>query len=194
MRKGSSRSDGVKVFRITLAILILILVGLGCFGIYYAVNNKNSYDEITSKYSGEFTGDKTAIDALEQPKPKVEVNLESLPDTDSNLTEITFNTMTKLFKTSKKSILVIEKADCEACQTYEPNLNYVLKELDIKAYKIDLYTLSTEEMNKLNSYVNFNGTPYTFIIENGQVKHSYAGIMDQDTTAAFIDYFYLRNN
>lgn len=194
MKKGSSRSDGVKVFRITLAILILILVGLGCFGIYYAVNNKNSYDEITSKYSGEFTGDKTAIDALEQPKPKVEVNLESLPDTDSNLTEITFNTMTKLFKTSKKSILVIEKADCEACQTYEPNLNYVLKELDIKAYKIDLYTLSTEEMNKLNSYVNFNGTPYTFIIENGQVKHSYAGIMDQDTTAAFIDYFYLRNN
>ena len=62
------------------------------------------------------------------------------------------------------------------------------------AYKINISDLTNDELSELYNYIDFNGTPTTYIISNGKAIHTYTGTADQDTLSSFIDYFYIRNN
>lgn len=180
-----------------IAIYILGIIGiiLICFGAYYAIKHRNDGDTIgQGKIDIKFTNDPTSIDAVKQPNPNVKVTLTTSPDTKGYLTEINLSTFKKLFETSNKSLLVLEKDDCEYCKDFEPKYIEALKENSAYSYKINISKLSAKEVSELYQYIDFTGTPTTYVIENGYATHTYTGTTDKETISAFIEYFYVRNN
>src|SRR5574344_1747309 len=180
---------------IIVMILIVIALGLIVYGVIYASKhikegNVLSSGELNIKYSG----NASAIDAITLPIPSLEVNLTTLPKTTGTLTEINFATFKTLFQTNKKSILILEKTGCEYCEDFEPKFISALESNNATAYKINISNFSSSELSNLYDYVDFNGTPTTYIINNGKAIHSYSGDADSDTISAFIEYFYTRTN
>ena len=170
-----------------------ICVALFVFAAYYAIKHKDDGEVLsTNKVNVSFSA-AGQLDVVTMPNPKQNITLKSLPETTDTLTEINFNTFKKLFMTTKKSILAVEKNNCAYCADYEPKMIEALNENDVKAYKLNISNLSTEELFKIYDFINFTGTPTTFIIENGKVTHSFSGTTDKETLSAFIEYFYVRN-
>ena len=170
--------------------LVLVIVGVT----YALKNNNNDYVISSGDLPVTFTGSASNVDGITLPDPNVTVSTDTLPKTTGTLTTINFSTFKKLFQTSKKSILALEKTDCSYCEDYEPKFIAALEDLEVTAYKINLSDLTNDELSELYNYLDFNGTPTTYIIENGKAIHSYSGTADQDTLSSFIDYFYIRNN
>ena len=180
-----------------IAISIIGIVGivLIIYGVYYAFKHKDDGDTIgKGSINVQFTNDPSAIDAITQPTPDVKVTLTTSPETTGYLTEINLSTLKKLFETSNKSLLILVKDDCEYCKDFEPKYLEALKENSAYSYKINVSKLSGKDMSELYKYIDFTGTPTTYVIENGKATHTYTGRTDKDTISAFIEYFYVRNN
>lgn|SRR5574344_504757 len=193
MKKKNLKSNNVKV----MIVLFLGILGVGLiiFGIIYACKHLNEGNVISSgDLNIKYTGNASAIDAITLPVPNVSVNLTTLPKTTGTLTEINFATFKTLFQTNKKSLLVLEKTGCEYCEDFEPKFISALESNSATAYKINISNFTSTELSNLYDYVDFNGTPTTYVINNGSATHSYSGDADTDTISAFIDYFYTRSN
>ena len=54
--------------------------------------------------------------------------------------------------------------------------------------------MNKSELNEMFNYIDFAGTPTTYVIEKGNAKHSLSGLVDSESLKAFIDYFYIRSN
>lgn len=180
---------------LSIIILGIVLVGFIIYGVYYAINNYNA-GQIVSVNENEvkYTLTSNQLDDLEQPKRDEVTKDKNLPDTNDTLTELDFKNFKNLFNTSKKSILILIRTGCSYCEKYEPILKEALDYYNIKAYKINISNIDDLDALKLYDYINFTGTPTTYIIEKGNVTHTITGSTDLDTTKAFIEYFYLNNN
>jgi thiol-disulfide isomerase/thioredoxin len=181
-----------KVRLIIISILTILMVGLIIYNITYLFSNLKS-DTDTSKLNiNGLKSSKDMVDSIEQPNSQRKITLDTLPEVTDTLTEVDFTTFKKLFKTSKKSVLILEKTDCDYCIAYEPIFIEALTELEINAYKINISNLSNKDKVNIYDYLNYSGTPTVYIIENGNVTHTFEGLTDKDTTESFLDVFYLR--
>ena len=175
--------------------LLSVTVILTVFGTVYALkNNHKGYVISSGDLPVKFTADASQVDSITLPTPTVTVNLDTLPKTNGTLTDIDFKTFKLLFQTSKRSILTLEKDGCSYCQDFEPKFINALDYFKATAYKINISNLSEDELSEIYNYIDFTGTPTTYIISNGKAIHTYTGTADQDTLSSFIDYFYIRNN
>jgi thiol-disulfide isomerase/thioredoxin len=182
----------VKYIVITLFVIMVALIG---YGVYYTVKHYNDGNIVkTGNLDVQFTADASQVDGLDLPNPNIKITLDTLPATTGTLTEIDFKTMTKLFATSQASILALEKTGCSYCEDFEPKFISALEDANVTAYKINISNFTSDELSKLYNYLDFNGTPTTYVIKNGVAVHSYTGTADKETLGAFIDYFYIRNN
>lgn len=188
--KLSKKTRFYTVLGLGIITILLIIIGV----IYALKNNKSGSVISTGDLPVKFTASANQVDSITLPIPDVEVSLTTLPKTTGTLTTIDFATLKKLFQTSKKSILTLEKTDCSYCEDFEPKFINSLEYYNVTAYKINISDLTNDELSELYNYIDFNGTPTTYIIENGASTHSYTGDADQDTLSSFIDYFYIRNN
>ena len=179
---------------ILIIICALLSVGFLIYAIFYAIKHKDDGEVLsTNKVKINLTSN-GQLDVVTMPTPNENITLKSLPETPSTLNEIDFNTMIKLFKTTKKSILSLVKDNCSYCQDYEPKMIDALNDNNVKAYKLNISKLSSSELTKLFNYVDFTGTPTTYIIEDGKVSHSFSGTSDKENLSAFVEYFYVRSN
>ena len=177
---------------ITLTAITVILT---TFGIFYALkNNHKGYVISSGDLPVKFTADASQVDSITLPTPITKVDTDTLPKTTGTLTSIDFKTFKLLFQTSKKSILTLEKDNCSYCEDFEPKFINALEYFKVTAYKINISSLTEDELSEIYNYIDFTGTPTTYIISNGKANHSYTGTADQDTLSSFIDYFYVRNN
>ncbi len=96
--------------------------------------------------------------------------------------EVSFDTVMKMLDNKQSFILFIGSSSCSHCATYEPKLNSVIKEYQVKVYFIDVSKLSEAENSKLNAKISYgNATPMTVFIKNGKEESSYNRIRgDQD--------------
>lgn len=96
--------------------------------------------------------------------------------------EVSFDTVMEMLDNKQSFILFIGSSSCSHCATYEPKLNSVIKEYQVKVYFIDVSKLSETENSKLNAKISYgNATPMTVFIENGKEQSSYNRIRgDQD--------------
>ena len=184
-----------KIKLITIIVLLVIMVGLFGYSVYYAIKYYN-YENVKTiqNIDAKYTINANKLDSIEQPTPELEIKYDKLPEITDTLEEVDIKTIKKLFQTSDKSILVVAKSNCTYCKKYEPKLKKVLESINAKAYVANLSNFDVKETGELHNYVSFNGTPTTFIIDNGKVTHSLNGDTDTDTIKAFIDYFYIRTN
>ena len=184
-----------KIKLIGISILLVAILGLVVYGVYYAIKNHNRSDIMTlDKIDASYTLSEDQLDTIKQPNVEEAVTLDTLPETTSTIQEVNLKTMEKLFKTSQKSILVLVKDGCSFCEDYLPKLKEALEYYEISAYEINISNLKQNEYNELFNYVDFEGTPTTYVIQNSKVLHTLTGTTDIETIISFIDYFYIRNN
>ena len=157
---------------ILVSILTLVAVGLVIFTVYYLLSNKDV--------------NKVPVKELD-----IKVTLDTLPNTDGILTELKYKDFTKLFQTSKRSILVVTKTGCGYCEEFLPELKSALGNLGISAYEVNMSNLDKTE--NIGNYLVVTGTPITYIIENGNVVHTFSGSTDAKTIEAFLDLYYVRD-
>lgn len=179
--------------KIIIGVLLVIMVLLVFSGLYYVIVNNREDDTGNVKTNiSSIHAERGIIDSLEQPSLNIKVNLDTLPETKDTLTELKFSEFKKLFQTTKRSILLLTREGCSYCASYLPLFKEALENLEIKAYEIDIAHLSDKDYSSLSNYLNYDGTPTTYIIENGSVTHSLSGYVEKEIIVAFLDMFYLR--
>ena len=185
--------DNVRLY--TILVLLLIVIFLIVYGVLYASKNYNREDIMTlDNFSARYTISKDQLDTISMPSPNLDLIYNELPKTTSTIEEIDLKTIKKIFQTNKKSILVLVKNDCSFCEEYLPKFEEALKSYNISSYKINISNISSDDFKELYNYIEFDGTPTTYVIDKGKATHSLSGTVDIDTLKAFIDYFYIRNN
>lgn len=177
---------------ILVIILSLLMIGIVCYGIYYFFKNNGDTIDVVQTDMDYVESSAQYIDKLEQPTPNIEVNTDKLPDTNGTITELDFDGFKDLFKSSKRSILFLDKTGCDACESFKPLFKNALESYDIKAYSIDVTDFSDDEIRNMYDYIYFAGTPVTYIIENGKVTHTFNGATSEEVIKAFLDLYYLR--
>ena len=179
----------------TIIILLIAILGLIGYGISYAIKNYNA-DQIVSLDLEPYRDiiENSKVDKIEQPNKNREITTDTLPKVKDTITELSYKNFTKLFNTSKKSLLILVKDGCEYCKNFEPIYLEALQSLKVNSYKINVSKLKEEEIFQIYDYINFTGTPITYVIQNGNVLHTLSGQNSLERTKAFIEDFYLKNN
>ena len=175
--------------------LLFIILCLVIFGVFYAIKNHNRSEIMTLDGTNvKHTINSNQLDQIDLPTNNLPLIYDKLPETNNTIEDIDFKTFKKLFQTKGKSILILVKDGCSFCDQYIPLANDLLNELNLNAYKINTTNLSDKNAKELYNYIDYDGTPTTYIINDGNAKHTLTGIVDKETLKAFIDYFYTRNN
>lgn len=146
---------------ILVSILTLVAVGLAIFTVYYLLSNKD-VNKVTTNLE-ETTSHASQVDKVPVKELDIKVTLDTLPNTDGILTELKYKDFTKLFQTSKRSILVVTKTGCGYCEEFLPELKSALGNLGISAYEVNMSNLDKTE--NIGNYLVVTGTPITYIIE-----------------------------
>ena len=86
--------------------------------------------------------------------------------------------------------MVVTKTGCSYCEEFLPELKQALGNLGISAYEVNISKMGKEE--NIGNFLVVTGTPITYIIENGNVVHTFSGSTDTKTIEAFLDLYYVR--
>lgn len=87
--------------------------------------------------------------------------------------EVDYKALMNMFEEKQSFILFIGSTECQHCELYKETLNEVISKYQVKISYIDISKLSMEENAKLKIYVNYNGTPTTAFIEQGEETSMY---------------------
>lgn len=89
---------------------------------------------------------------------------------EKNLIQLNRKELQEKIEAKDSFILVVSREGCSHCKEYLPIFEEILKDHDIKAYMVDLATLSTKDRSYLATIANVSGTPTTLFIEKGEEK------------------------
>ena len=65
-------------------------------------------------------------------------------------------------------VLVISKTQCPYCQMYIPKIKKISEEYKINTYYVETDTFTDEESSAFSNLINYNATPTTVFIKNGE--------------------------
>lgn len=66
-------------------------------------------------------------------------------------------------------IVLVASSSCSSCIQYEPDIEKAFTELDKKIYRIDIKSMTDDEIKIFRSYYAFTVTPTIFIVKDGVV-------------------------
>ena len=128
--------------------------------------------------------DDAEIVTAPKKEEKTEANKEYTQSNTSqykNINTIGVNDLKTAMKNENKIIFIATGTTCSHCKNYKPILNMVLEENQLKAYEIDAWKLSKEELAELKELVgSFEGVPFTVIIKGGKVVDNRVGELTRD--------------
>ena len=101
----------------------------------------------------------------------------------SYLSELKYDEVIEMMKNKEDFILVISQTTCNHCISYKPKLEEIAKEYKIQMYYIQVDLLSEEEDKEFSSYINYDGTPATVFIRNGEEKTMASRINGNQSTS-----------
>ncbi len=175
-----------------LVVVMVLLAGTGIGFLFAHRNNIAEYDYPTlSEEETDYGESVVSEDKQPTPNVKVDDSVKQKELTD-NITDLTFEEFKNLFKSSNKSLVVIVKDGCGYCARFEPVLEETMEEMELKMYRLNTTTMTTDEKIELADYVYLDGTPTTYVIQNGSVIGALEGSKSKEILSSFIELFYLR--
>lgn len=105
--------------------------------------------------------------------------------------EITMEDYQELMK-EDYFVVVIGKTGCSFCSKYQPVMNKIVEEYDVKMYYVDIAKLTNDDYNTLIStttYFDENewGTPLTLVFKNGEYYNAFSGYAEKSTIVNFLE-------
>ncbi len=90
--------------------------------------------------------------------------------TTSQITELDYSTLEKMWEEEETFILEVVKDDCSYCDEFAPRFNEVLSDNDIEAYSINISHLSEEELDDFFLETSATSTPTVIFYTKGEEK------------------------
>ena len=88
----------------------------------------------------------------------------------SYLVEIKYDTLMEKIDNNDSFVLLLSQTTCSHCMDFKPKLKKVANKYKLNIYYIETNLLSEEENKKLKKNFNFEGTPTTVFVINGEEK------------------------
>ena len=88
--------------------------------------------------------------------------------TNSYLKQIKYDEVMEKIQNKESFILVVSQTTCSHCKEYKPTFRKILKKNKLTAYYIEYDLLSKEEKKEFVKYINFDSTPVTVFLKNGE--------------------------
>ena len=82
--------------------------------------------------------------------------------------EIEYKDLIKKIENKEDLIVLISQTTCGHCVSYKPKLESVANDYKIDIYYIDVDLLNDDDRKTLESHINFNSTPITVFLKNGE--------------------------
>ena len=82
--------------------------------------------------------------------------------------EIEYKTLVEKIENKEDVIILISQTTCGHCASYKPKLEDMANKHKLSVYYIDVDLLSDDEQVELKSFINFDGTPTTVFLKNGE--------------------------
>lgn len=99
----------------------------------------------------------------------------------SYLVELGYDEVIEKLENDESFVILFSQTTCNHCISYKPKLEAVAKEYKLEIYYIDIDLLSKEKRNDLGDKFNFDSTPITEFIKNGE-ETSVATRIEGDTS------------
>ncbi|MCI8547383.1 MAG: thioredoxin family protein [Bacilli bacterium] len=84
------------------------------------------------------------------------------------LQRVDFKELEEKIKNKESFILLISQESCSHCEDYTPKIKKVLKNNNLEAYNLNITYVSEEDFNKFKEIFEFEGTPTTIFIKDGE--------------------------
>ncbi len=84
------------------------------------------------------------------------------------LQRVDFKELEEKIKNKESFILLISQESCSHCEDYTPKMKKVLKNNNLEAYNLNITYVSEEDFNKFKEIFEFEGTPTTIFIKDGE--------------------------
>ena len=94
----------------------------------------------------------------------------------SYFNKIDYKEIVKKIENKESFVFMISQTTCSHCASYKPKIEKVANEHKINIYYIDVDLLNDTEVSELKSYVNYDSTPSTIFIKNGEESSAAARI------------------
>ena len=101
------------------------------------------------------------------------------------LVELGYEEVIKKVDNDESFVILFSQTTCNHCISYKPKLEAVAKKFKLEIYYIDIDLLSKSDREALGKKMNFNSTPVTVFIKNGE-ETSVATRIDGDAEKAKI--------
>ena len=88
--------------------------------------------------------------------------------TNSYLKQLKYDEVMEKIQNKESFILVVSQTTCSHCKEYKPVFKKILKKNNLTAYYIEYDLLSDEEKKEFVKYINFDSTPVTVFLKNGE--------------------------
>ena len=87
---------------------------------------------------------------------------------NSYLKQIKYDEVMEKIQNKESFILLVSQTTCSHCIEYKPAFRKILKKNKLTAYYIEYDLLSKEEKKEFVKYINFDSTPVTVFLKNGE--------------------------
>lgn len=87
---------------------------------------------------------------------------------NSYLKQLKYDEVMEKIQNKESFILVVSQTTCLHCKEYKPVFKKILKKNKLTAYYIEYDLLSKEEKKEFVKYINFDSTPVTVFLKNGE--------------------------
>lgn len=95
---------------------------------------------------------------------------ETEVDEEKYLQEISYSELLEKIENKETFFFEVMQDDCSYCQAFTPKLISVLKEYEIKGYKLNITKLTEDEYKEFDKNFGIDGTPETIFITEGKEK------------------------
>ena len=179
------RSKGKKIAVNILTILIFIIIiatiiFVICSEIEKETNsqtlNSNIFDKVSHKYN-----DKSEIDT--NSKTELELGKEDY----ENIETITLGEFEKKVLEKEDMLVIITSTTCYYSIEYEPVVNELFGNLEKTIYRINITSLTEDEINRFRTYYAFTTTPTIFELKGGIVSKELVGQQDKYDLEAWLN-------
>lgn len=82
--------------------------------------------------------------------------------------EIEYKDLVNKIENDESFIVLISQTTCNHCMSFKPKIEKVANKYKLDIYYIDVDLIGKDKSLELKSYINFEGTPVTVFIKNGE--------------------------
>ncbi len=104
-----------------------------------------------------------------------------------NIETITLSDFEKKALNKEDMIVLVASTTCYSCITFEPVIDEVFNDLGKTIYRLNITSMSKDDVTRFRTYYAFKSTPTIFVIRDGIVVADVRGAMNEENLKRWLD-------